>query len=235
MYETRAGVQPGLCADCHGAVEEGSETQDDKNRPSLIDLSSELHLAIAANLRLDTRERFRKVSRHFRTTIPAPTHAEILTAEKEDWSLSHWHLLACGGCVRLRKEREFASQMKYGYRNPHEEKEFDPRMARGGALAHVRFCNGCVVRPLPGTFRYMLGEHWSDKEKKRPAARCERCWLEMDTAIDYVRCRKCGTDDNIKEAPHCIHVSLCAEHYDEEEKVRRAKQEEKQSSVPVID
>lgn len=185
------------------------------NPPSLTALPPHLVLAIAASLRLDDLVRLRSVSHYFVDTIPAPTHAELLTAEVEDWAVAQ-DLYTCSGCFRLRGEWSFHGLM---VEDPNWNSSMDssvgckgyPFMNWSGSFAHMRVCNDCGMRPLPGSFRYELGAHWYDWADKRKMVRCKLC--EKDC-----------------EPPGQVEIGLCASCYSTEEQgLRRLDNQERPS------
>ena len=78
--------------------------------PRLTALPLELLLHIISYLTFDDCVKFNKVCRFYHAIIPTPTLKELLAIETEDWALEK-QLLACSGCVRLRKSCNFSCNM----------------------------------------------------------------------------------------------------------------------------
>lgn len=119
------------------------------------------------------------ISRHFSTLIPPPTYDELELFEKalntwvecdkgeDDSSWCHpldhfvpgpWAV--CIGCKRLRL------RTKFGMKSLEEWPDED------------YICVECGTRPLPGEYRYAIGEIWWDGERRM--IRCPVCGLDTD-------------------------------------------------------
>lgn len=177
------------------------------SKPSLTSLTSlphELLLQILEPLPLNSLIRLRRVSRLFAAMIPKLTHDDCLRTETSPWACDR-HLLACGGCVRLRHASKFSMRMKTAPPEMVWTMSVDPEnfsvvfepasgpqgrnpMGPGGSKAHTRFCNECGARDLPGEFRHGVGEVWDDE------------------GVYWVRCSGCG---KVAKCPERLDIGLC--------------------------
>lgn len=96
-------------------------------------------------------------------------------------------LVACVGCVRLRRKDKFSPKMTKS------------RKSSGGAHAGNRFSIECGRRPLPGEYRYLRGCRW--EEHGVPFVRCLNgitiVWVPRDQLMKH--CLSCHSQDLEKE------------------------------------
>ena len=99
--------------------------------PQLLNLPSELHIAIAKNLDFPDNMTLRMANRHFYNLIRPLTYDESLRAELITLSALNKELFACIECLRLRPGQKFVE-----------------RDAKDGNT-HVLFLNGKQILPVP--------------------------------------------------------------------------------------
>ncbi|KAF2825682.1 hypothetical protein CC86DRAFT_274906, partial [Ophiobolus disseminans] len=139
----------------------------------LLRLPVELHLSITDKLELHDCHNLATTNHYFRSIIKPPTHKDYLVAEAGAWAQQKC-LLACSGCVRFRRFKEFTDDMRKG------------KCTRGGLNAGARLCIRCGVAAglyLPGTMVVINGE--------RHVVR-RMCGTSTDQPTCQAPCRKCS-------------------------------------------
>ncbi|KAF2470567.1 uncharacterized protein BDR25DRAFT_160324, partial [Lindgomyces ingoldianus] len=145
--------------------------------PPLLRLPVELHKDILDILKLAPTATqsilcLRLVNRYFYTLVPAPSHAMLLTAEREVWAC-RLCLYACRYCLRLRKGGNFADAMLKG------------RTGLNGKEPAKRFCVDCGLHPRPGETRYSPGAEIVVKGERR--VWCKIC-SQVKKGADAIGC-----------------------------------------------
>lgn len=145
---------------------------------SLLTLPVEIQAAITTYLEFFDLSTLRFANRYFYALVPAPTHAELLSAESLEPGF-----LACAGCTRLRPMATFSPKMTLS------------KKRAGGTQAHTRFCIECGRRPGPGEHRYTLGTRW--KENEVPFVKCLSCKITAEGPKDQALriCVSCHRQD----------------------------------------
>jgi hypothetical protein len=112
----------------------------------LLDLPSELQTEIVKHLNYFDKSHLRWTSRHFYSTIPAATHADLLEAEELRFC-QRGQFYTCRYCVRLRPGSKFADTMKKGKKRYLADK------------THLRYCLDCGLHTTLGAIRYSRGTY----------------------------------------------------------------------------
>ena len=121
---------------------------------SFMELPTELHLEIVANLSIWERRSIRVVNRYFLALCPPPKHPELLQLEKTEYAKSKC-LLACAACTKLRRIDAFPRRITPPRKIPPGETE-----------ESSRFRFDCGTRPRDGSeedwLKFEHGARWRD-------------------------------------------------------------------------
>lgn len=170
-----------------------SPSSSPPTRPSLASLPTELLVSICADFAYADIQSLRYTSRIFSAILSPPSEAELLRLHSAT-EARRATLIGCGGCLRLFSSTRFSTRMVIRHRTRTrgrieiQPSKFLPECctvntysfppAPKQQLPAVRlkepFCNRCGSRPLPGPYRYQLGEIW-DTNSGAWFLRCESC------------------------------------------------------------
>ena len=157
------------------------------NSTSLATLPPELLLKIITHLRFDDRVRLRNMSRLFFAVVPTPTLIELLAIETEEWALEK-RLLACSGCLQLRRSSDFSYNMLSRGTGKRSSMELFPRDRRlcygcaepGLSIEQLKLrCRGCgrIVESVDGIMG--MCERCYEEECKEEIFEDERGWASL--------------------------------------------------------
>jgi hypothetical protein len=150
------------------------------NDSTLLNLPTEIHLAIISHLEFPETQFLRHSCHAFSTLIPAISSLDdLLTAEKWEGAQT-LNLFTCAVCMRLRISGKFADAHRKG------------PFGREGRNREKRFCIDWGMKPPAGAnskLRYQWGDMWT--RFGMPYVKCKGCRSKKRGVMGRKDCEMC--------------------------------------------